>query len=98
MRTKLLLVLLQAFVLLFAVSCNKLGKPDDAAITTDIKAKMFSDPSLKAATVEVSTHGGEVTLSGQFPDDAARLAAYKIASESKCVSKVNDQMSVQTAQ
>src|SRR6266436_8134131 len=98
MRTKRLLVLLQAFVLLFAVSCNKLGKPDDAAITTDIKAKMFSDPSLKAANVEVSAHGGEVTLSGQVPDDSARLAAYKIASESKGVSKVNDQMSVATAQ
>src|SRR6266478_444813 len=98
MQTKRLLVLLQAFVLLFAVSCNKLGKPDDAAITTDIKAKMFSDPSLKAANVEVSAHGGEVTLSGQVPDDSARLAAYKIASESKGVSKVNDQMSVPSAQ
>jgi BON domain len=98
MQSKRLLFLLQAFVLLFAVSCNKLGKPDDAAITTDIKAKMFSDPSLKAANVEVSTHGGEVTLSGQVPDDSARLAAYKIASESKGVSKVNDQMSVPSAQ
>ena len=98
MHTKRLLVLLQAFVLVFAVSCNKLGKPDDAAIATDIKAKMFSDPSLKAANVEVSAHGGEVTLSGQVPDDSARLAAYKIANESKGVSKVNDQMSVQTAQ
>jgi hypothetical protein len=98
MQSKRLLLLVQAFVLLFAVSCNKLGKPDDAAITTDIKAKMFSDPSLKAANVEVSAHGGEVTLSGQVPDDSARLAAYKIASESKGVSKVNDQMSVQSAQ
>ena len=98
MHTKRLLVLLPAFVLLFAVSCNKLGKPDDAAITADIKAKMFCDPLPKAANVEVSAHGGEVTLSGQVPDDSARLAAYKIASESKGVSKVNDQMSVQSAQ
>src|SRR5438445_8636611 len=98
MQSKRLLVLLPAIVLLFAVSCNKLGKPDDAAITTDIKAKMFSDPSLKAANVEVSVHGGEVTLSGQVPDDSARLAAYKIASESKGAATVNDQMSVQTAQ
>ncbi len=98
MRTNRLPVLLLTFALLFAVSCNKLGKPNDAEITTDIKAKMFSDPSLKAANVEVSAHGGEVTLSGQVPDDSARLAAYKIASESKGVSKVNDQMSVQSAQ
>jgi hypothetical protein len=98
MRTNPLLIFLLSFVLLFTVSCNNLGKPNDAAITTDIKAKMFSDASLKAANVEVSVHGGEVTLSGQVPDDSARLAAYKIASESKGVSKVNDQMSVQTAQ
>lgn len=95
MQSNRCLVLLLTFVLLFAVSCNKLGKPDDAAITTDIKAKMFSDPSLKAASVDVSVHNGEATLSGQVPDDGARLAAYKIASESKGVSKVNDQMTVQ---
>ena len=63
-----------------AASCGKLGKTDDAAITTDIKAKMFSDPSLKSANVDVSSRGGEVTLTGQVPDDSARLAAYKIAS------------------
>ncbi len=34
----------------------------------------------------------------RIPDDAARLAAYKIASESKGVSRVNDQMSVAAAQ
>jgi hypothetical protein len=78
-------------------SCNKVGRPDDAAITTDIKAKMFSEPSLKAATVDVSSRGGEVTLTGQLPDDSARLAAYKIASEAKGVTKVNDQMTVLAA-
>lgn len=90
----LLLALLVAGSL---ASCGKMGKPDDAAITTDIKAKMFSEPRLKAATVDVSIHGGEVTLTGQVPDDSARLAAYKIASEAKGVTKVNDQMTVLTA-
>lgn len=94
MRAKRIMIFLQGFILLFAISCNKLSRPDDNAITTDIKAKMFSDPSLKTANVDVSAHNGEVTLSGQVPDDSARLAAYKIASESKGVSKVNDQMTV----
>ena len=89
-------------LLLFAVgyetSCGKLGKPDDAAIATDIKARMFSEPGLKAANVDVTSRGGEVTLTGQVPDDSARLAAYKIASEAKGVTKVNDQMTVQAAQ
>lgn len=91
-----LLVLFVSAVLL--VGCGKFAKPDDAAITTDIKARMFSDASLKAANVDVSSRGGEVTLTGQVPDDSARLAAYKIASEAKGVTKVNDQMTVLAAQ
>jgi hypothetical protein len=91
-----LLVLLVSAILL--ASCGKFGKPDDAAITTDIKAKMFSDPSLKSANLDVSSRGGEVTLTGQVPDDSARLAAFKIATETKGVAKVNDQMTVLAAQ
>jgi hypothetical protein len=75
-----------------------MGKPDDAAIATAIKAKMFSEPALKSASVDVSSRGGEVTLTGQVADDSARLAAYKIASEAKGVKKVNDQMTVLAAQ
>ncbi|MGB4783239.1 MAG: BON domain-containing protein, partial [Candidatus Acidiferrum sp.] len=85
-------------VLSLSVSCSRIGAPSDDAIATDIKAKMFSEPALKSAAVEVSSKGGEVTLTGQVPDDAARLAAYKIASQAKGVTKVNDQMSVVTAQ
>lgn len=81
-----------------AVSCSRFGAPSDDAITTDIKAKMFSEPALKNASVDVSSKGGVVTLAGQVPDDAARLAAYKIATQEKGVTKVNDQVSVLTAQ
>src|SRR5229473_3823669 len=94
-RTHILVLLL---VLSLSVSCSRIGAPSDDAIATDIKAKMFSEPALKSAAVEVSSKGGEVTLTGQVPDDAARLAAYKIASQAKGVTKVNDQMSVVTAQ
>jgi hypothetical protein len=87
-----------ALTVALIASCNTLGKPDDAAITTDIEAKMFSDPVLKSASIDVSSRGGEVTLTGQVPDDSARLAAYKIASEARGVTKVNDQMTVMAAQ
>ena len=93
---------MQKFVLLLvlslSVSCSRIGAPSDDAIATDIKAKMFSEPALKSAAVDVSSKGGEVTLTGLVPDDAARLAAYKIATQAKGVTKVNDQMSVVTAQ
>src|SRR5262245_50239934 len=96
--TRLILAGVLLLNLGLASSCNKLGRPDDAAISTDIKARMFSEPALKSASVDVSSHGGEVTLTGQVPDDSARLAAYKIASEAKGVTKVNDQMTVMAAQ
>ena len=91
-----LLVLLLAVS--FTASCSRLRAPSDDAIATDIKAKMFSEPLLKNASVEVSTHGGVVTLTGHVPDDSAHLAAYKIATQEKGVSQVNDQISVAIAQ
>jgi len=98
MRKKRISVLALLLALTFSVSCSRLAAPSDDAITTDIKAKMFSELALKNAAVDVSSKGGVVTLTGQVPDDAARLAAYKIATEAKGVTKVNDQMSVVAAQ
>jgi hypothetical protein len=80
----------------FGVACSQTRSDD--AITTDLKARMFSDPQLKSANLSVSTHNGVVTLSGEVPDDATRLAAYKLASEAPGVAKVDDQMAVTQAQ
>jgi hypothetical protein len=71
-------------------SCNKLGKPNDDAITTAIQAKMYSEPLLKASSVNVATKGGIVTLTGQVPDAAARLAAERISSQTDGVKQVID--------
>ncbi len=98
MRKNKIATLALLLAISFTVSCSRLGAPSDDAITTDIKAKMFSEPTLKNASVDVSSKGGVVTLTGQVPDDAARLAAYKIATQEKGVTKVNDQMSVLSAQ
>jgi len=98
MRKNRVHIFVLLLVLSFSVSCSRIGAPSDEAIATDIKAKMFSEPALKSAAVDVSSKGGEVTLTGQVPDDTARLAAYKIATQAKGVTKVNDQMSVVTAQ
>jgi hypothetical protein len=76
-----------SLALLLAVACNK---PTDDAITTQIKAKMFSEPLLKAASVSVASKDGIVTLTGIVPDDAARLAARNIASQTKGVKQVID--------
>jgi BON domain-containing protein len=98
MRKTKIAVLALLLAMSFSASCSRLGAPSDEAIATDIKAKMFSEPALKNASIDVASKGGVVTLTGQVPDDAARLAAYKIATETKGVTKVNDQMSAITAQ
>ena len=78
-----------------AAGCNK--KPDDAGIVTNIQSQMFSEPTLKDASLQVASNKGEVTLSGTVPTDAAHLEAYKIASQTTGVTKVNDQVSVESA-
>lgn len=85
-----------ALSLALAVGCSK--KPDDAAVVTNIKSQMFSDAQLKDASLQVTSHDGQVTLTGDVPNDAAHLEAYKIASQTPGVTKVIDQMTVQTAE
>jgi hypothetical protein len=46
----------------------------------------------------VASKNGEVTLTGEVPSEAARYAAFKLAADTKGVVKVNDQLTVQTAQ
>ncbi len=79
-----------------AAGCSR-GRSDQD-ITTDVKAKMFSDPQLKGANLEVAAKNGEVTLAGEVPNDAARYQAFKLATETPGVTKVNDRMSVKIAE
>jgi BON domain len=93
-RKSMLLVAL--LVVALAAGCAK--KSDDAALVTKIQSQMFADQLLKNANLQVTSNDGEVTLTGTVPDDAAHLDAYKIASQTPGVTKVNDQMTVQEAQ
>lgn len=87
LRSRLLLPFLS--LALFCFGCG--SKPSDDTITTGIKAKLYSEPLLKSASVEVTAHNGIVTLTGQVPDDAARLAVQRIASTTPGVKTVVDQ-------
>jgi len=73
-------------------------KPDDAALATSVKSQAGSDPLLKDADLRVESSKGEVTLRGTLPSDAARREAYKIATNTPGVVRVNDEMSVESAQ
>jgi hypothetical protein len=87
---------LAILAVVLAAGCAK--KPDDTALVTTIKSQMFSDAQLKDASLQVTSKDGQVTLAGSVPSDAARYEAYKIATQTPGVAKVNDQMTVQQAQ
>ena len=80
--------------LCLALSCVACNKPSDDTITTSIKARMYSDLSLKSSTVEVATKDGVVTLTGQVTDDAARLVAEQISTKTAGVKTVVDRTSM----
>jgi hypothetical protein len=90
--------MLSIAVLAIALAAGCTKKADDAALATNIKSQMFSDPQLKNADIQVASIQGEVTLSGTVSSDAAHLEAYKIASQTAGVAKVNDQINVQSAE
>src|SRR6202140_5864055 len=79
-----------------AAGCSSTQK--DQALATDIKARMFSDPQVKTANVDVAVKDGEATLSGEVPGDGARYEAFKIATDTLGVKHVVDKMTVQSAQ
>jgi len=95
MRQKSMLLVALLMVAL-AAGCAK--KPDDAALVTNIQSQMFADQLLKNANLQVTSNNGEVTLTGAVPSAEAHLNAYKIASQTPGVMKVNDQITVQEAQ
>lgn len=95
MRTLTRLVATTALLALLA-GCGS-SRPTDATITQEIQSKLFSSAQAKSASLEVSTSGGVVTLTGTAPSDAAHLEAYKLASETTGVTKVDDQILVAAA-
>src|SRR5258708_4763585 len=96
MRKYATLFLAALTVVALAAGCSSTQK--DQALATDIKAKMFSDPQVKAANVDIAVKDGEATLSGEVPDDGARYEAFKIATDTPGVKHVVDKMVVQTAE
>jgi hypothetical protein len=86
-----------AAITLFGVSITSgcSSKPNDAQLVTNIQSQMFADAQLKSANLQVASFGGQITLKGTVPNDAARYEAYKIATETPGVTKVIDQTVVE---
>ena len=96
MKRKSVQIGLLLVVLALSAACSK--GPDDTAIANDIKAKIFSDPDLKGAGIDVAVKDGVVTLTGELANAEQQLKLYKLAQAAAGVTKVDDQIRIQGAQ
>ena len=78
-----------------AVAAEEVGKNlGEAGVTAKIKAKMALDDSVRARTVDVSTTGTTVTLSGNVRSKSERDRAVALARETEGVTRVVDHLVV----
>jgi hypothetical protein len=76
-----------------AVATSKVEETiSEAALTTKIKAKMTLDDIVKARTINVTTHGTTVTLSGRVESKAEHDRAMSLARETDGVTEVIDDL------
>ena len=67
---------------------------EEGSLTAKIKAKMVLDDLVKARTIDVTTTGTTVTLSGTVNSEKERVRAVSLASETEGVTKVVDRLEV----
>ena len=80
--------------LVMTVACAK----TDAGITTNVKAKMAADDTVKAYQINVDTNHGVVTLTGTVENPAAKEQAIIIARQTNGVTDVVDHITVNRAE
>jgi hyperosmotically inducible periplasmic protein len=69
----------------------------DAAITSDIKAKMDASQMLKHSEIDIVTAAGVVTLVGVVPSDFARARAVELAKSTPGVVRVDNMLRLNVA-
>jgi hypothetical protein len=67
---------------------------DEGRLTAKIKAKMVLDDLVKARTIDVTTSGSTVTLSGDVHSRAEQERAVALAKETEGVTQVMDRLVV----
>ena len=79
-----------------AVAAAKVrDEAQDAALTSKIKAKMVLDDTIKARSIDVTTEGTTVSLSGVVRSAAERDRALQLARETAGVTQVIDRLKIE---
>jgi BON domain len=93
LRVALFLTIAAIFL---STACRNESVSDDK-LASSIKANLSSDPTTKAANVNVAVSNGVVTITGDVPSSDVELQAMKIANGTSGVKRVDDQMKVNAA-
>jgi hyperosmotically inducible periplasmic protein len=72
--------------------------PDDALVTARVQSKFFVDDRVKGRRIDVDTRNGVVTLSGAVADEEERAQALLLARTAEGVVRVEDHLTVATAE
>jgi len=89
---KFVLVGISIFLTLGMLACKK--GPDDATVTSNVKAKLAADSTLAGSTINVDTKDGVVTLSGTVNTDADKAKAEQLAKSAEGVKSVTNNLTV----
>jgi hyperosmotically inducible periplasmic protein len=77
------------------IAADRVGKEiSDTLLTTKVQAMFYLDREVKAANIDVSTHGGIVTLTGTVENEAVRKKAVADARSTDGVKQVIDKLTV----
>jgi hyperosmotically inducible protein len=76
-------------------AADRVGKEiSDTLVTTKVQAMFYLDREVKAMDIDVTTHGGIVTLTGTVDNEAVRKKAVADARSTDGVTQVVDKLSV----
>jgi len=82
-----------------AADTSPKGTPgnDDAALTTQVKTALQSEPALRSQSIDVDTKNATVTLTGAVDSAAAKAKANEVAAGVNGVSAVVDHLTIKAS-
>jgi hyperosmotically inducible protein len=96
MKMRKTIVIVMALMFLVAVmGCQTGSEKADSAISTEITAKIASEPAVADLNIDVNTLQGNVTLSGTVPSKEAESQLIDLAKETKGVKSVKSNLKIQ---
>ena len=95
MNKQRLMIVLGALLALASANCER-RRVDDSVITAIVKSKLAADNETSSANVNVNTSGGVVTLTGIVTTRANKEQAERIARNTEGVTRVINNITVET--